>query len=190
MTMGQVFKGAGCASLLAGLLCASGLANAQVVSASASPSPAVVGAPLALDVLIAGVADLYGYQFSLAFNPLVLQATGSAEGAFLPSAGATIFDGGTVNNTVGTVTLAFGTLTGAVPGASGSGVLASLNFNVIAAGISALTFSDVILLNSNLDTITAQISNGSVTAVPEPASYALFALGLAGLAALRQRKAG
>lgn len=190
MTMGQVFKRAAGASLLAGLLSASGLANAQVISVTASPSPAVVGTPLALNVLIAGVADLFGYQFSLAFNPLVLQATGSAEGAFLPAAGATIFDGGVVNNTLGTVTLAYGTLTGPGPGASGGGVLASFNFSVIAPGSSALTFSDVLLLNSNLDTIPVQLSNGLVTAVPEPTSYALFALGLAGLAAWRQRKAG
>lgn len=190
MTGGQGFKRAGCAALLAGLLSVSGLAAAQTVSATSAPSPAVVGSPVAVDVLIAGVADLFGYQFSLAFNPLVLQATGGTEGAFLPSAGATIFDGGVINNALGTVTLAFGTLTGLVPGATGGGVLARINFNTIATGSSALTFSDVVLIDSNLLTLTAQVNNGMLTAVPEPASYVLFALGLAGLAALRQRKAG
>jgi hypothetical protein len=190
MTIGQAFARAGNAVVLTGLLCAPVLASAQVVSVTATPNPAVVGTPLALNVLITGVVDLFGYQFSLAFNPLVLQATGATEGAFLPTAGATIFDSGAVNNALGTVTLAFGTLTGPVPGASGSGVLARINFNVIARGNSALTFSDVILLDSNLATLPAQVNNGILTAVPEPASYALFALGLAGLAAWRQRKAG
>lgn len=193
MTSGQGFKRVGCAALLAGLLSASGLVAAQVVSATSSPSPAVVGSPVAVNVLIAGVTDLFGYQFSLAFNPLVLQATGAVEGAFLPTAGATIFDGGVINNALGRVTLAFGTLTGPVAGASGGGVLARINFNTIAAGSSALTFSDVLLLDSNLLTLSPQVNNGMLTAVPEPASYALFALGLAGLAglaALRQRKAG
>ena len=85
--------------------------------------------------------------------------------------------------------MAFGSLTGPVAGANGGGVLARINFSVARAGSSSLTFSDVILLDSNLATITAQATNGMLTAVPEPASYALFALGLAGLAAWRQRKA-
>jgi general secretion pathway protein D len=189
MSIGQGFKRAGCASLVAGLLSASGLASAQVVSVVPSPSPAIVGSTMSLDVLIAGVADLYAYQFNLAFNPSVLQAIGFAEGAFLPSAGTTIFDPGALNNTLGTLTLSYGTLVGPGPGASGSGVLTAYNFNVVGPGVSALTLSNVILLNSNLDTISAQISSGSVTAVPEPSTYAMFALGLAGLAAWRLRKA-
>lgn len=190
MTDGQGFKRAGSAALLAGLLCASGLATGQVLSATATPSPAVVGSPLALNVLITGVVDLFAYQFSLAFNPLVLQVASATEGAFLPTAGATIFDGGVVDNTLGTMTLTFGTLTGPVPGASGSGVLANINFNVILPGSSTLTFSEVVLLDSNLATLAVQVNNAMITAVPEPTSYALFALGLAGLAALRQRRAG
>lgn len=189
MTSGQGFKRAGCAALLAGLVCNQALAADPVLSMVAAPNPAVVGAPLALDVLIAGVADLYGYQFSLAFNPAVLQVTGTTEGVFLPTAGATLFDGGTVDNVLGTVTLAFGSLTGPVAGATGSGVLSRISFSVTQPGSSNLTFSDVLLINSALATLPVQVSNSVLTAVPEPASYALFALGLAGLVAWRQRKA-
>jgi len=188
MTSGQNLKRAVGAALLAGLLSTQALA-VPTVSVVAVPNPAVVGTPLAVDVLIAGVTDLFGYQFSLAFNPAVLQVTSTSEGAFLPFAGATLFDGGTVNNVLGTLTLAFGTLTGPVPGANGGGVLSRINFSVAQAGSSSFTFSDVILLDSSLGTITAQVNNGMLTAVPEPASVALFALGLAGLAAWRQRKA-
>ena len=188
-TFGQGFKRTGCAMILAGLLSAPGWATAQVFSASASPSPAVVGSPLALSVLITGVTDLFAYQFSLAFNPLVLQVASVTEGAFLPTAGGTLFDGGVVNNALGTVILTNGVLTGPVPGANGGGVVARINFSVTRAGVSSLNFSDVLLIDSNLATLPVLISNGMVTAVPEPASYALFALGLAGLAAWRQRKA-
>ena len=188
MMSGHGLKRAGAAALLAGFL-STPVWAVPTLSVAATPNPAQVGSPVALDVLIAGVADLFGYQFSLAFNPAVFQVTGAIEGAFLPTAGATLFDGGTVNNTLGTVTLAFGSLTGPVAGANGGGVLARINFSVARAGSSSLTFSDVILLDSNLATITAQATNGMLTAVPEPASYALFALGLAGLAAWRQRKA-
>lgn len=190
MTIRQVFKRAGGATVLAALLSAPGLVSAQLLGVSATPNPAVVGTPLALDVLISGVTDLFGYQFSLAFNPAVLQVTGATEGAFLPTAGATLFDGGTVNNVLGTLTFAFGSLTGPVAGASGSGVLARINFSVTRAGSSSLTFSDVLLLDSSLATLPVQVSNALVNAVPEPATYALFALGLAGLAVWRQRKAG
>ena len=193
MTIGQVFKRTGSATVLAALLSAPGLVNAQLLGVSAAPNPAVVGAPLALDVLISGVTDLYGYQFSLAFNPAVLQVTGATEGAFLPTAGATVFDGGTVNNVLGTLTFAFGSLTGPVPGASGSGALARINFSVTRVGSSNLTFSDVLLIDSSLGTLPVQVSNALINAVPEPGTYALFALGLAGLSGLavwRQRKAG
>lgn len=190
MTSGQGFKRAGAAALLAGLLSTpAAWAADPVLSVAAAPNPAVVGSPLALDVLIAGVAGLFGYQFSLAFNPAVLQVASTTEGAFLPTAGATLFDGGTVNNTLGSITLAFGSLTGPVAGATGSGVLARINFNVVQVGASSLTFSDVLLIDSLLATLPVQVNNGMLTAVPEPASYALFALGLAGLAAWRQRKA-
>ena len=189
MMSGHDFKRAGCAALLAGLFGASAWAQTPVVSTVVLTTPAVVGTPLAVDVRISGVNDLFAYQFSLAFNPAVLQLTSIVEGAFLPTAGATLFDGGAVNNTLGTVMLANGALTGFVPGANSNGVLARINFNVTRAGTSNLTFSDVILLDSALATMTAQVNNNMLTAVPEPASYALFALGLAGLVAWRQRKA-
>jgi len=176
-------------ALFAAALSTQALAADPVLSFSVStPSPAVAGSPVALDVLIAGIDGLYGYQFSIAFDPSILQATSVTEGAFLASGGTTFFSGGMVDNTSGTISGIFDTLIGPVPGVSGSGVLAHLVFNTIGAGSSALTFSDTGFVNAALADIPLQVSNGSVSAVPEPASYALLGLGLAGIAAVSRRR--
>jgi hypothetical protein len=54
-----------------------------------------------------------------------------------------------------------------------------------------LTFADVLFLDASSSDITvlAQGATVQVSAVPEPSHYALFALGLAGLAAVAQRRA-
>jgi Cohesin domain len=180
------------AARLCGVLAVAGAASlpaaAQTVSVNAT-GPAVPGSSVTLQVLINGIVDLYAFQFSLSFNPAVLQATGVTEGAFLPAGGGTTFDDGTIDNALGKVSLVFDSLSGFVPGVSGNGVLASMNFNVIAAGTSPLTFSDLLFLNSQLADITVTGQNGSVVAVPEPQAVLLMAVGVAALLAHRRRAA-
>ena len=181
-------------SVVAAALCATAAAaSAQtaspVLSLVATPNPGVVGSPVLVEVALAGVADLYAYQFSLAFDPSVVQATAVTEGALLPSGGTTFFVGGTVDNTVGTISFTANSLIGALPGVSGNGVLANIAFNVTQAGMSPLVFSDVLLLDSNLLDLAVQVQNGTlVTAVPEPGTWLLFGLGLAGVAGLARRR--
>ncbi|MEF7616192.1 PEP-CTERM sorting domain-containing protein, partial [Aquincola sp. MAHUQ-54] len=71
------------------------------------------------------------------------------------------------------------------PGVNGGGTLASISFDVLRAGSSALNFSDVMLSNSNFGDITVTVQNGSVSAVPEPGTWLLFGLGLAALRGAR-----
>jgi hypothetical protein len=164
-------------------------AQAQAtLSASPAANPVAVGAPLVVTVSVANIVDLYAHQFTLSFNPAVLQVGSVSEGAFLGAGGSTLFDAGTINNTAGTVSFVLGTLVGGVGGVNGSGVLATLNFTVTGLGTSPLALSDVLALDSMLMDIPVQLTNGTVTAVPEPGSWLMLAAGVAGLGAWMRRR--
>jgi adhesin HecA-like repeat protein len=179
------------AAALALSLAAPLTAQAQAtLSASAAATPVALGAPVVVTVSIANVIDLYAHQFTLNFNPAVLQASSAGEGAFLAGGGSTVFSAGTIDNTAGTVSLVLGTLVGAVPGVDGGGALATLNFTATGFGTSSLTLGDVLALDSMLMDIPFTLAGGSVTVVPEPASWLLLAAGVAGLVGWRRRPAG
>jgi hypothetical protein len=175
---------------LAGLLALQPAFADPVLSISASPDPALIGVPVVLDVQLGDVVDLYGYQFSLSFDPAILQATNVSAGPLLGSGGATFFDPGSIDNVAGTIAFVFDTLLGPVPGVSGSGVLAQLSFDVVAAGTTSLAFADALFIDSALGTINVQITDGVLTAVPEMSTWLYMGLGLAGLVALRRRQQG
>lgn len=167
-------------------------AATTTLSFSASPAVVQVGDTVSLDVRVTDVTDLYAFQFDVAFDPAVLQLSQMLEGSFLGgSGGATAFVAGAIDNLAGTVSFTANTLLGPGAGATGSGVLARLVLQATAAGSSELAFGNVMLLDSTLADIAAVPSTGAidVTAVPEPASAVLTALGLAVLAAAGRRRA-
>jgi hypothetical protein len=176
-----------CAAACAALLALPATADTAVLGATGSPDPALVGAPLNVAVSIDGIADLYAWQFSLLFDPAVLQVSSVSAGSFLSAAGPTFFVPGSIDNTLGRIGFVIETIQGASPGVSGSGTLAQVSFDVVGAGTSALNFSNVVFLDSALQDISVLVQAGTVTAVPEPASMLLMALGVAGLLAARRR---
>ncbi|MGJ9416645.1 cohesin domain-containing protein [Massilia sp. CMS3.1] len=174
--------------LAAALLAASSQSwAAPILTAEATPNPATLGSAVDVDVRIADIADLYAYGFTVNYNANLLRAINITEGAFLGSAGTTYSYGGDIDNTAGTISFIFNSLIGPIPGASGSGSLAQVRFEAIGNGSAALSFSDLVFLDSALADIAVDTGTLQVGVVPEPASYMLFGIGLIGAAALRRR---
>ncbi len=173
--------------------CTVPLTAATIISIVPTAETVDTNTNLILDVNIANVMDLYAYQFAVSFAPGVISGVNVAEGSFLASGGSTFFIPGTIDNVAGTISLTAASLSGPVPGISGSGTLATLEFSTLKPGTSPIVLSNVALLDSSFGIITATQVNGSVNVVPEPTTILLLAAGLVPLFIIRQthtRKAG
>ena len=152
------------------------------------------GNTFAVDVNISGVTDLYGFQFDVLFGPATVSATSETEGPFLASGGTTFFVPGTIDNVGGSVTATADTLIGALSGVNGSGPLAVLDFTGLASGTTSIDLANVILLDSNFNSIGFTTQNASLTVspsvvpTPEPSSFLLLVTGLAALIWISRRK--
>jgi hypothetical protein len=150
------------------------------------------------------VFDLYAYGFGIAFDPAVLAAQAVIEGDFVttttPDHESLTFFPGIIDNDAGAISFITNSFEGDVPGATGAGLLVTLQFTALALGSSpiVITFDPDInldaLLNSQLAPLNAPILQGATVAVadptapvPEPGTLLLLGLG-AGLAAVRRRQ--
>jgi hypothetical protein len=111
-----------------------------------------------INLNVADAVSLTSWQFDLAYNPTILQANLVTEGPFLSSGGTTFFTPGVIDNTTGLLSLVSTSYVDFTP-PSGSGVLASVQFTAVSAGLSPLTASNV-FLNFNDSGFT--VSNGAV----------------------------
>lgn len=136
--------------------------------------------PFTIDVDISNVDDLYGWEFKLYYNNTLLNASSYNEGPFLNASGPTWFS--MINftdnhNTTDGIVWFTCTLQGNIAGATGSGTLANVTFNVNdgVSGTTPLDLDDTKLIgyensNQRLTFMVHDTTDGSVTitaAVPE-----------------------
>jgi hypothetical protein len=114
------------------------------------PSKTVsVGSIFTFDVWIENAVDMGGFQFDLDYDPGIVHVDvssphdGAAPGPFPGSSGRSVFElGPAVENTTGDMTYGAYT-TGSNPGASGSGTLATIYFEAMNDGTSALDLNNL-----------------------------------------------
>jgi len=114
-----------------------------------------------VDIAISDVLDLYGWEFTLCWNPYLIDAVNVIEGPFLKGDGrptffaynTSLFDGRIVVDC---------TLLGWISGVSGSGILSTLTFCPKNSGECSLDLYDLSLIGSNEQPIFCQTSNGYV----------------------------
>lgn len=132
-----------------------------------------------IDVFISGVDPngLNAFELDLSFDPTIVTATSVVDGGFLA---APVFE---VQNSIGAMTVMFAEVTLGLGSAVGSGVLATIAFDTVGVGTSALDLSNVVLSAPfGIPIQTAAVNDGSVdvaaAAVPEPHRVLLLVLGL------------
>ncbi|MCP5150156.1 MAG: hypothetical protein H6983_10630 [Ectothiorhodospiraceae bacterium] len=172
-----------------------GAAQAATIAVDMVPGGAVQasrtlapGDSFSLDIVVSDVADLAGFELALDFDPAILGATSLTSGlVFGP------LDTFPLVASIGVGTLAFAEVSLAPLGLDlvGPTVLATVSFDVLAAGTTALDLHDVLLSDSLAGAIGPVVeADGQLTAerpastVDEPLPLALLAggglLGLVG----------
>ena len=120
-----------------------------------SKTPIHTGDTFTLDIRAENVTDLAGWQFDIAFDPVVLEAIDMSEGDFLKTdGGTTFFQGGSIDNAAGKITgLSAARLSGG--GASGTGTLLQVRFKAKSAGETELALQKFQFGSTTGDSIPA-----------------------------------
>lgn len=131
-------------------------------SAGANSISLVAGAAtnattLFLEVRATSVTNLYGVAFDLRYPSSVLQFVGADPGDFLGN--STLH---AAEPTAGTLVVGMSRL-GAVPGASGSGLLMTLEFRATAAGQGSFTFAENSAVDASGQPLSLTWAAGAVT---------------------------
>src|ERR1017187_7801777 len=148
--------------------------RAGTLSVSPSVDNVMVGQSFNLSVVIDSVADLYAYQFDLAFDPALLSASAITEGPLLGSGGTTFFLPGAIDDANGLISSTADSLEGPVSGVTGGGVLAYVTFTALAFGTTSVVIINPpapLLIDSQSNFIEVGTADGAVNiSTPEPAS--------------------
>jgi hypothetical protein len=137
-----------------------------VIRFDPSSSTVEPGAVFVVSVVVDNVMDLGGYEFTVTFNSAVVHVQSVALGPFLGSTGNTVVPlGPAIDNTAGSFTFGGFTLPPrAAPGPTGTGTVAQVTLQAMAAGSSALTFTRAQLTDTQATVLgPLTMTPGSVT---------------------------
>jgi hypothetical protein len=175
-------------SVALGLAAAAWAAQAGTMALTPASNPGMnVGDVLNLAVVGQSFAEsITGGGFNLSFDPAMLRLDSVSIDAgweFLPS-------GGLIDNASGTLSDASFNTFGVAK--SGNFNIGTLAFTVIGTGSSMVlpgASATFVWSDSLGNLVVPEFAGASVTAVPEPGTYALMALGLAAVGFMRRRRA-
>jgi len=124
-----------------------------------------VGQTFTINISVAEVTNLWGWEFKLFYNSAHLNCTSVGEGPFLKTAGETFFY--LVNMTDNYDAThgyihTFCILTHVIPGASGNGVIANVTFKSKAPGSSILHITGTKLKNSEGEYMPHEALDGTI----------------------------
>ena len=152
------------------LTVASVMAGTAPVGFSPSSASIAVGANIDVDITVANITNLGGYDVFVQFDPAVVHMTSLADSGFVTGGGnIVVCNTATIDNVAGTGTVScatispFGTPT---PGVSSVGATALLHssFQAVGPGMASLTLTGTELQDPNGAPIAATLSSGSITA--------------------------
>jgi type II secretory pathway component GspD/PulD (secretin) len=133
---------------------------AQISVTAPAGEVRVAAGPYTVPIFVSGVSRASTVTLTVTYNPAVLRMRTVQEGSFLRQGGVNVVFTPNTDAGIGRIDLAF-VRTGDTVGASGSGLLAALQFDAVGAGTSQLAVSGV-LANPTGGTIPAQFVPAAV----------------------------
>jgi general secretion pathway protein D len=134
---------------------------AQVVVTPPGTEFETTGGPYTVPLMISGISQVGSATLTVSYNPAVLRAVAVTQGTFMQQGGVATSFAPRIDATTGRVDIAIAR-TGDTSGASGTGLLAAISFQAVAAGSSQVTVSGVAMTATG-QPITLQMVPATVT---------------------------
>ena len=143
--------------------------QATTVSINPSTTSTTIGSDITVNLQVANVQNLGGWNLNLTWNPQIINLTQVSEGTFLADSGTTLF---TWSPSSSPISRSHGYIQGvadvllSATGVSGSGILATITFHALSSGTSPISIAGTTIINpptnEQAQTISATIISGTV----------------------------